>query len=121
MERDRVNKLSIHSQLNYDFSNNYLYLYLAIWQIILSGFICIQLSGKFYYLELSVSGYPQILLSKIICIWLPTNFAIRAYDKVGGGSGNLVAVGTVEVGFSSMDGGCFVNLSLEFYLLWKQS
>ena len=64
---------------------NYLYLCLnpPIWQIFISGIICIWLFGKFYYLELSVTGYPanftirnylypaiqQMLLSGIICIW----------------------------------------------------
>ena len=49
---------NIDSKIRYDFLNNYLYLYLAIPQILLSGIICIWLSGKFYYPELSVSSYP---------------------------------------------------------------
>ena len=56
-----------YSKVNYDFLNNYLYVYvyLAIRHILLSGIICILLSGKFYYPKLSVSGYPD-------------NFTIRA-------------------------------------------
>ena len=40
---------NMFSKINYDFLNNYLYLYLAIRQILLSGIICIRLSDKFYY------------------------------------------------------------------------
>ena len=60
-ERDRAH--NIYSKINFDFVNNYLYLYPTIRPILLSGIICIPLSGKFYYPELSVSGYQQILLS----------------------------------------------------------
>ena len=45
-------------KINFDFFINYLYLYLypAIRLILISGIICIRLSGRFYYPELSVSG-----------------------------------------------------------------
>ena len=49
--------------MSYDFLNNYMYLYPAIQQVLLFKIICIKLSGKFYYVESSVSGYPQIWLS----------------------------------------------------------
>ena len=64
---------NIDSKISYDFLNNYLYLYPAIRQILLSGIICIRLSGKFYYPELSVSGkiyYPCI--PNNICGHCPT-------------------------------------------------
>ena len=62
-ERDRAH--NIYLKINYDFVNNYLYLYPTIRPILISRIICIRLSGKFYYPELSVSGYPA-------------NFTIRA-------------------------------------------
>ena len=57
-ELDRAHNL--YTKMNYDFLNNYLYLYLylAIRPILLSEIICIQ----------------QILLSGIICM--------RLYDKI---------------------------------------
>ena len=56
----------IYSKIYSDFLTDYLYLYPAIRQILLSGIICIRLCGKFYYAELSVSGYPA-------------KFTVRAY------------------------------------------
>ena len=54
----------LYTTINYYCGNNFLYLYLAIRPILLSKIICIWLSGKFYYPELSASGFP-------------TNFTIR--------------------------------------------
>ena len=70
-KRDRA--YNIYSKMNYDFDNNYLYLYPAIRPILLSGIICIVLSGKFYCLELSVSGYSAnftIRASISLCIFI---------------------------------------------------
>ena len=47
LERDRAH--DIYSKINSDFVNNSLYLYPVILLILLSGIICVGLSGKFYY------------------------------------------------------------------------
>ena len=58
------------------FVNNYLYLYLAIRPILLSGIICIWLSGKFYNPDLSVSGYPAIFTIRASLITKSLNVVI---------------------------------------------
>ena len=82
----KITILSVSGYLtNFTIQN---YLYPAIWQILLSKIIFIELYGKFYYPELFLSGYLanftirnclylaiwQILLSGIICICLSGKF-----------------------------------------------
>ena len=85
LERDRAH--NIDSKISYDFFNNYLYLYFCIQLILLSGNICIRLSGKLDYPELSVSGkfyYPCIpnslfdIILQFLAIWHYSQFG-RAF------------------------------------------
>ena len=65
--------------MSYDLLNNYLhpYLYPATRQVLLSRIICIWISSKFYYPELSVSSYPANFTIRVslpvFYIFLQTN------------------------------------------------
>ena len=81
------------TKINYDFLDNYLYLHLypAIQPILISGIICIWLSGKFCYPELSVSDYPANFTIHASLKPLDNPAAvISSYFKPKGATQNLI-------------------------------
>ena len=86
-EWDRAHNM--YSKINHDFLNNYLYLQLAIWQILLSriicirqillsGIICIRISCKFYYLCIPI--HLPVAIVVLEQIWPQTwELAIRGF------------------------------------------
>ena len=64
---------NLYSKINYDFSNEYLYLYKAIWPILLSGIICIWLSGNFC----TIRNYPYPAIRKFYKSCFPNIYTIN--------------------------------------------